>query len=79
MSATNPALFTLPADSVNQVYVTVKPIVAGDLHIPMNIVFEDSHDEPDSNSVPIPAFSFLITHPTRGHLLFDLGVRKVRQ
>lgn len=76
MSSTLPPL---PADLDHQAYVVVRPIIAGSLHIPLNIVFEDSLDEPDSNSVHIPTFSFLITHPTHGHMLFDLGVRKVRE
>ena len=67
----------LPADVDGQAYVTVRVIVAGNLRIPLNIVFDDCHDEPDSNAVEIPAFSFLLTHPTEGYLLFDLGIRQV--
>lgn len=69
----------LPADRDDQVYVSIKPIAAGTVTLPLNLALEDCHDEPDSNAIECPAFSFLITHPTRGNTLFDLGIRKVSQ
>jgi hypothetical protein len=73
------AQFALPADDKHQTYVSVKAIVAGKLSIPLKLVLEDCHDEPDSNAIEAPVFAFLITHPERGHNLFDLGLRKVSQ
>ncbi|KAI0694342.1 beta-lactamase-like protein, partial [Cytidiella melzeri] len=67
---------SLPRDADNQNYVTVKPIIAGKITLPMNLAFQDSHAEPASNAIEAPVFSFLITHPSRGHALFDLGIRK---
>lgn len=68
----------LPADRPNQTYVTVKAFCAGKAHLPHSLVFEDCEGEPDSVGVQIPVLCFLISHPTKGHALFDLGIRKVR-
>lgn len=68
----------LPPDAANQVYVSVKTILAGNLHLPDKEVFQDSIDQPDSVGRRIPVFCFLVTHPIHGHALFDVGVRKVR-
>ena len=69
----------LPADEPNQVYVSVKAMNVGRLWLPDASVFQDCKDlgTPDSQGVWVPDFSFLITHPTKGKALFDLGLRKV--
>jgi hypothetical protein len=78
MSTTSSDSWALPAESPSQAFVTVKALLSCFLHLPYNLVFQDSIDLPDSDASYAPVFSFLITHPTHGHTLFDLGVRKVR-
>ena len=68
---------TLPPDSEHQTYVTVKPIIVGSLYLPFKEVFEDHVDAPTTAGNRVPVICFLITHPTKGHALFDLGIRKV--
>lgn len=68
----------LPQDADNQTYVTVHALLAGGLWLPYKEVFQDSIDEPPEVGSEIPFIAFLITHPTFGRLLFDLGMRKVR-
>ncbi|KAI0344769.1 Metallo-hydrolase/oxidoreductase [Trametopsis cervina] len=65
-----------PPDREDQLYVSVKPIVAGNMFLPHKEVFQDSIDLPESEGVRIPVFCFFISHPTEGDALFDLGVRK---
>lgn len=67
----------LPADRTNQTYVTVKALCVGRVYLENRFVFEDSMDEPESAGLQLPVFSFLISHPTKGHAMFDLGIRKV--
>lgn len=67
----------LPADQPNQVYVSVKALCPGKLHLPHAWVFQDCIDQPESVGSWVPTFSFLISHPTKGHAMFDLGLRKV--
>ncbi|KAI0093151.1 beta-lactamase-like protein [Irpex rosettiformis] len=67
---------SLPPDTPNQQYVSVKPIVAGKIRLPLRIALYDYRDQPDDVAITAPAFAFLITHPERGHVLFDLGIRK---
>ena len=67
----------LPADTQRQTYVTVKPIIAGSLFLPFRDVFEDRLDAPTSTGSRVPVICFLISHPTKGYALFDLGIRKV--
>ncbi|KAI0694341.1 beta-lactamase-like protein [Cytidiella melzeri] len=66
----------LPNDSENQSFVTVKALLTCFIHLPFNLVFQDSVNYPDSTGSYVPVFNFLIAHPTRGLALFDLGVRK---
>lgn len=74
MTAPNPPL---PADLPDQVYVSVKALCPGKLHLPYAWVFQDCIDQPESVGSWVPTFSFLISHPTKGHAMFDLGLRKV--
>lgn len=67
----------LTGDSVNQPFVTVNALLTCFIHLPYNLVFQDSADYPDNTGSYVPVFNFLITHPTHGLTLFDLGVRKV--
>ena len=69
----------LPPDAPNQVYLSVKAMCAGRFWLPDTFVFQDSQDRgaPDSEGVWVPDFAFLVTHPTKGRALFDLGIRKV--
>lgn len=66
-----------PADKPNQTYVSVKAVVGGHVWLRDSLTFLDAADTDDSQGAWVPAFSFLITHPTKGKVLFDLGVRKV--
>ena len=67
----------LPLDTDHQPYVTVRPIIGGSLELPYYLVYQDCIDHPRSNYRTVPSLCFLITHPTSGHILFDLGIRKV--
>lgn len=67
----------IPTDVDGQVYVSVKPIVAGTLFLPHREVFQDSVDQPGSAGMRVPVICFLISHPTKGNAIFDLGIRKV--
>ncbi|KAJ3555475.1 hypothetical protein NM688_g2558 [Phlebia brevispora] len=67
---------TFPPDSASQAFVSVKAIVAGHIFLPYPRVFEDSDGHPLTEGARIPSFAFLITHPTHGRTLFDLGLRK---
>ena len=74
---TTKASANLPAELGDQKYVSVKPIIAGTISIPLNFILQDWKDFPDQNAVRVPCYAFLVTHPTKGHVLYDLGVRKV--
>jgi hypothetical protein len=67
----------IPPDIENQVYVSVKPIVAGTLFLPHKEIFQDAVDLPSSEGLRTPVICSLISHPTMGDALFDLGIRKV--
>ncbi|KAF7798135.1 hypothetical protein EIP86_009350 [Pleurotus ostreatoroseus] len=66
----------LPADRADQVYVSVKALSPGKLHLPHAWVFQDCVSQPESAGSWVPTFSFLIEHPSRGRAMFDLGLRK---
>ncbi|KAJ3533426.1 hypothetical protein NM688_g7284 [Phlebia brevispora] len=66
-----PSVQRFPADSDNQTFVTVKALVAGHCWLPDCLAFLDEHDSPDSQGAWVPAFSFLISHPSKGQALFD--------
>jgi len=66
----------IPADVDGQAFMIVKPILAGNLFLPDKEVFQDSIDLPDTEGIHIPVFCFFLSHPTKGNVLFDLGVRK---
>ncbi|KAI0093150.1 beta-lactamase-like protein [Irpex rosettiformis] len=66
----------IPADLADQVYARVKPIVAGSIFLPHKEVFQDAVGLPGTEGIRVPSFSFLISHPTKGNALFDLGLRK---
>ena len=68
---------SFPRDSEQQTYVSVKALVAGHVWLTDKRMFLDAIDAPEGQGHWLPAFSFLITHPTKGNALFDLGVRKV--
>lgn len=73
-----PALSSFPADTQDQVYVKLSAIETGRFFLPDKEVFADSEDEDDKVGTVVPSFAFLVDHPTHGKLLFDLGLRKVR-
>ncbi|TFK51105.1 Metallo-hydrolase/oxidoreductase [Heliocybe sulcata] len=56
--------------------VTVQALVGGHFWLPDREVFQDSVHLPAETGSQVPTFSFLITHPVHGKLLFDLGLRK---
>ena len=68
---------SFPRDSEQQTYVSVKALVAGHVWLTDKRMFLDAIDAPEDQGHWLPAFSFLIAHPTKGKALFDLGVRKV--
>ena len=70
------ATHALPGDSKGQVYVTVHAFVVGGLWFPVREVFQDSLHEPETVGSNIPFIAFMVTHPTKGRALFDLGLRK---
>lgn len=65
---------TLPSPSVT---VGVSALPTGQLYLPDRWLFEDGDKDMYNVKQLSPDFSFLISHPSRGHLLFDLGMRKV--
>ncbi|KIP01907.1 hypothetical protein PHLGIDRAFT_79929 [Phlebiopsis gigantea 11061_1 CR5-6] len=67
---------SLPSDTEDQVYVTVHAFTVGGLWFPAREVFQDSLHEPETVGSNIPFIAFLVTHPTKGRALFDLGLRK---
>ena len=69
---------SLPSDSESQTYVTVHALPAGGLWLPHREVFQDCFDQTSEIGSEIPFIAFLVTHPTHGRALFDLGMRKVR-
>lgn len=73
MDAASPPL---PPDRANQAYVIVHALLAGGLWLPYKDVFQDSVNEPSEVGSEIPFIAFMITHPTHGRSLFDLGMRK---
>lgn len=75
--ATSPTPVPLSVDTENQIYVTVHALLAGELWLPYNMVYQDSVHEPREIGCQVPDFAFMITHPTHGRALFDLGMRKV--
>lgn len=69
---------SLPADRENQTFVTVQALSVGGLSVPHMNIFQDSIQAPRTQRYDVPFIASLITHPTRGKALFDLGLRKVR-
>lgn len=69
-------LTPFPPDTDSQTYVTVHALLVGGLWYPHRQVFQDSVHEPSEVGSEIPLIAFLITHPTHGRTLFDLGMRK---
>ena len=67
----------LPPDAKAQTHVTVHAILAGGLYLPDKEVFQDSVHQPPEVGAEVPFIAFMITHPTFGRALFDLGMRKV--
>lgn len=67
----------LPKDREDQVFVSVKSIVVGSVYLPFSEIFDDCIGAPKIQGNRVPVICFLITHPTKGHALFDLGIRKV--
>ena len=62
----------------SRVCVSVKALNVGDMYIPDSWAFEDAKGSPDTTGSRLPDFAFLITHPTKGRAMFDLGLRKVK-
>ena len=69
---------SFPQDTASQTFVSVKAIAAGHLFLPFCRVFEDCGHLPPVEGALIPSFAFLITHPTYGMSMYDLGLKKVR-
>lgn len=74
MSPTTPQL---PEDVEGQIYVKVQAFAVGGASLPHRNMFQDKIDAPLSERSDVPAFSFLISHPSRGRALFDMGIQKV--
>ena len=70
------ATSSFPPDLPSQTYLSIKALVAGHVWLQDGRVFLDSKEKPADVGSWVPAFSFLIVHPTKGKALFDLGVRK---
>jgi hypothetical protein len=64
----------LPSPSVE---VKVFALPTGKLYLPDRWLFEDGDNNMRKAREFSPDFSFLISHPSGKHLLFDLGMRKV--
>ncbi|KAH8885918.1 Metallo-hydrolase/oxidoreductase [Thozetella sp. PMI_491] len=56
--------------------VHVYALPTGRLYLPDRWLFEDGDEDIQRARQLSPDFSFLISHPTGGHVLFDLGLRK---
>ncbi|KZT23544.1 Metallo-hydrolase/oxidoreductase [Neolentinus lepideus HHB14362 ss-1] len=56
--------------------VNLQALVPGHFWLPDREVFQDSIHLPLETGSRVPTFSFLVTHPVYGKLLFDLGLRK---
>lgn len=67
----------LPKDVANQTFVSVKAIAAGELFLPYVAVFDDSAHLPPTEGCRVPSIAFLVSHPTEGYAMFDLGLKKV--
>ncbi|KAJ3555476.1 hypothetical protein NM688_g2559 [Phlebia brevispora] len=70
---------SLPSDSPDQTFVSVQAIVGGHFFLPYLEVFEDCRGHPANEGCRVPSLAFLITHPSHGRALFDLGLRKHNQ
>lgn len=57
--------------------MTVHALLVGGFWLPDKFVFQDCFDGPADVGGEVPDFAFMITHPTYGRALFDLGLRKV--
>ena len=69
--------FNLPQDRANQAFISVKAIQAGDVYLPDAYVYSDCQGAPLTQGTHAPDFAFLLVHPTKGKLMFDIGLRKV--
>lgn len=56
--------------------VEVYALPTGRLHLPDRWLFEDGDNDMLKARQLSPDFSFLISHPSGRHILFDLGLRK---
>ncbi|EHK18319.1 uncharacterized protein TRIVIDRAFT_68342 [Trichoderma virens Gv29-8] len=63
----------LPSPSVK---VEVSALPTGKLYLPDRWLFEDGNNDIRKARQFSPDFSFLISHPSGEHILFDLGLRK---
>ena len=73
----NMSTISLPQDRENQVFISLKAIQAGEVFLPDSYVYGDCPDAPMTQGSRRPDFAFLLAHPTKGKLMFDLGLRKV--
>ncbi|CAM1506336.1 Fc.00g059770.m01.CDS01 [Cosmosporella sp. VM-42] len=62
------------ASSSSRVGVSALP--TGHIYLPDRWLFEDGDKDMHKARQLSPDFSFLISHPSGGHILFDLGMRK---
>ena len=69
---------SLPRDREGQTYVSIKTLQAGSAFLPDSWAYKDSEDAKIADDVGsrVPVLTFLITHPTKGKAMFDLGIRK---
>ena len=58
--------------------VTVCALPTGRLYLPDRWLFEDGNEDVRTARQYSPDYSFLISHPSGKHVLFDLGLRKVK-
>ena len=67
----------LPLDVEDQVYASVYALYTGGMWMADYFIFEDCIDGPPEAGKDAPTIAFLISHPTLGYALYDLGMRKV--
>ncbi|KAI5843186.1 beta-lactamase-like protein [Tricharina praecox] len=62
----------LPPASLNQSFTTLHALEAGHLTLPRHLFISGASP---TDRTTVPSLSFLITHPSHGRLVFDLGIR----
>lgn len=69
----------MPALPSSTTVLKVYALPTGRVYLPDRWLFEDGDSSKDMKSARqlSPDFSFLLSHPSGKHILFDLGMRKV--